>query len=72
MIHTHNIFLSLSLSLCRTPPDEASAPSIDLYLTTHKFPERPTTLPLMELEPTILASEQPQTYALENAATGIG
>jgi hypothetical protein len=69
--HTHTHTKSLSVSLWDSS-DEASDPSRDLYLTTHNFPERQTTLSLAELESTIPASEQPQTYALDYVATGIG
>jgi len=44
----------------------------DLYLTTHNTHNRQISLPPIGLEPTILASERPQTHALDRAATGIG
>jgi len=70
--HTHKHTHTQNLSLCRTPLDEASAPSRDLFLTTHNFSERQTTLTQAELEPTIPTREQPYNYALDNAATGVG
>jgi len=69
MTHTHT--LSLSLSFCRTPPDEGSANRIDLYLKTHNIHER-HPCPPVGFEPVIPAGQQPQTYALDRAATGTG
>ena len=48
----------------RTPLDEWSARRRDLYLTTHN---RQTSMPPVGFEPTISASERPQTYALDRA-----
>jgi len=42
----------------------------DLCLTTHNTHKRQTSVPLAGFEPTIPASELPQTHALERAATG--
>jgi hypothetical protein len=42
----------------------------DLYLTTHKN-TRQTSMPPVRFEPTIPASERPQTHALYRAATVI-
>jgi hypothetical protein len=56
----------------RTPLDEWSAPRRDLYLTTHNTHKRQTSMPSAGFEPTIPASERPQTHALDRAATGIG
>ena len=56
----------------RTPLDEWSARRRDLYLTTHNTHNRQTSMPPEEFEPTILAGERPQTYALDRAATGTG
>ena len=56
----------------RTPLDERSAPRRDLYLTTHNTHNRQTSMPPVGFEPTISAGERPQTYALDNAATGTG
>ena len=56
----------------RTPLDEWSARRRDLYLTTHNTHNRQTSIPSAGLEPTIPASERPQTHALSRAATEIG
>jgi len=56
----------------RTPLDEWSARRRDLYLTTHNTHNRQTSMPRVRFEPTISASERPQTYALDRAATGTG
>jgi hypothetical protein len=58
--------------LGRTPLDEWSARRRDLYLTTHNTYERQTSMPPAGFEPTIPASERPQTHALDRAAIGIG
>ena len=42
-----------------------------LYLTKHSTQKRQTSMPLAAFEPTIPASEQPQTHALDYAATGL-
>jgi hypothetical protein len=44
----------------------------DLYLTTRSIHERQTSMPLAGYEPTIPASERPQTHVLDRSATGIG
>jgi len=49
--------------------DQPNAETSTLQNTTHK---RPTTMIPAGFEPTIPASERPQTHALERAATGIG
>jgi len=56
----------------RTPLDEWSTRHKDLYLTTHKTHNRQTSMPPVGFEPTISASEQPQTYALDRTVTGTG
>jgi hypothetical protein len=56
----------------RTPLDEWSARRRDLYLTTHNTHKRQTSMPPAGLEPTIPASERPQTLGVDRAATGIG
>jgi hypothetical protein len=56
----------------RTSLDEWSARRRDLYLTTHNTHNRQIYMPPVGFEPTISASEQPQTYALGRAATGTG
>jgi hypothetical protein len=59
-------------TLGRTPLDEWSALRRDLYLTTHNTHNRQTSIPPEVFEPTILASERPQTHVLDGAAIGIG
>ena len=56
----------------RTPLDDWSARRRDLYLTTHNTHNRQTSMPPVGFEPTIWAGEQPQTNALDRAATGTG
>jgi hypothetical protein len=46
--------------------------AVDLCLTTHNIYKRQTSMPPAEFEPTIAASEWPQTHTLDRAATGIG
>ena len=60
------------ITVGRTPLDGWSARRRDLYLTTHNTHNRQTSMPPVGFEPTISASERPQTYALDRAATGIG
>jgi hypothetical protein len=45
----------------RTPLDELSARRRDIYLTTHNTHKRQTSIPPAGFEPTIPASELPQT-----------
>jgi hypothetical protein len=52
-------------TLGRTPLDEWSARRRDLYLTTHNTHKRQTSMPPVGFEPTILASERPETHALD-------
>ena len=59
-------------TLGRTSLDELSVRHRDLYLTSHNTHKRQTSLPLASFEPTIPASERPQTHALDRPATGIG
>jgi len=56
----------------RTPLEKWSALRTDLYLTKHNTHKRQTTMTLTGFEPTIPASEQPQTHDLDRAATGTG
>ena len=56
----------------RTPLDEWSVPRRDLYQITHNNHNRQTSMLPAVFEPTIPASERPQTHALDRAATGIG
>jgi hypothetical protein len=58
-------------TLGRTPLNERSARRRDLYLT-HNTHKRPTFILPAEFEPTIPASERPQTSALDRKAIGIG
>jgi hypothetical protein len=59
-------------TLSRTPLDEWSAWHSDLYLTTHNTHKRQTSMPPAGFEPTIPASEWPQTHALDSVATRTG
>jgi len=59
-------------TLDKTPLDECSAPRSDLYLTTHNTHNRQTFVLPAGLEPTVTASERPQTHASGRTATGIG
>ena len=54
----------------RIPLDEWSARRRNLYLTTHNTHNRQISMTPVGFEPTISAGEQPQTYALDRAATG--
>jgi hypothetical protein len=47
-------------------------PSRDLYLTAHSSHKRQRAMAPLGFETAIPASEQPQTHALDRAATGIG
>jgi hypothetical protein len=58
-------------TICRTPLLEGSAPLRNLYLTTHKNYKRQTCLDPAGFEPAIPVREQPQTHALDRAATYI-
>jgi hypothetical protein len=59
-------------TLRRTPLDEWSARRSNFYLTTHNTQRKQISMPLGGFEPTIPASERPQTHALDGAPTGIG
>ena len=54
----------------RISVDEWLARLRDLYLTT--LTRDKTSMPSVGFEPTISASERPQTYAIDRAATGTG
>ena len=54
----------------RTSLDEWWALCRDLYVTTDNTYNRQTSMPLAGFEPTISGGGQPQTYALDHAATG--
>ena len=49
----------------RSPLDGESARRRDIYLAKHNTQKEINFHTLAELEPTILADERPQTYALE-------
>ena len=53
-----------------TPLDELSARRRVLYLTKHNTHNREISMPPAKFEPTISASEWPQTYTLDRVATG--
>jgi len=55
----------------RHPLDEWSAQCRDLYQTTYNTHKRQTSLSPVGFEPTIPASEWPQTHALDRTPTGI-
>ena len=60
-------------TLGRTPLEEWLACCRDLYRTTHNTHKRQTDIHApVGFEPTIPVSKQPQTYALDHTATGIG
>jgi hypothetical protein len=59
-------------TLGSTPLDERSARRRDLYLTTYNTHKRQTFMHTAGFEPTIPASELPQTHAIDRAATQIG
>jgi len=56
----------------RTSVDEWSVRHRYLYLTTHNTHNRQISVTPVGFEPTISASERPQTYVLDRAATGTG
>jgi hypothetical protein len=59
------------ITLGTIPLDEWSARRRDLYLTTYNTHKTQKCMPPARFEPTIPATEQPQTHALDRAATGI-
>jgi len=59
-------------TLGRTPLDEWSARSGDLYLTTYNTHNRHTSISPAGYEHTISAGERRKTYTLDRAAAGIG
>jgi hypothetical protein len=59
-------------TISRTPLDKWSAQCRELYLSTHNTHKWQTCMSLAGFEPTISASEQPETHALDRMATGIG
>ena len=60
------------ITLCRSPVDEWSDPRRHFYLTTHNTHKRQTSMPPTRFEPSIPASEEPQTHVLDHATTRIG
>jgi hypothetical protein len=58
-------------TIIRTPLEEWSVRRRDLYLTTHNTHNRQTSMPPSGFEPTIPASERPQTHTVDRAAIGI-
>jgi hypothetical protein len=70
--HYGGFAITLRLTtLGRTPLDEWRTRRRDLYLTTHNTNKRQTSMSPVGFEPAIAASEQPQTHALDRAATGM-
>jgi len=55
-----------------TPLDEGSVRHRDLYLTRRRIHKRKISMLLAGFEPAIPASDRPQSYALDRAATSIG
>ena len=55
----------------RTPLDEGSARSRDLYLTTHNNHKRQTSMSPAGFGPAIPATVRPQTHELNSASIGI-
>ena len=66
------LIIEASRSHSDTPPDEWSTRRRDLFLTTHNTHKRQTSMPPVGFEPTISASERPETHALARASTAIG
>jgi len=64
--------LGFTITLGRTPLDEWSARRRDLYLTTNNTHKRQTSMPPAGFEPTIPASERPQTHTLDRAVPVVG
>jgi hypothetical protein len=58
-------------TLGKTPLDEWPARRRDLYLTTHNTHKKQTFMSPAGFEPTIAASERPQTHTLDRAANRI-
>jgi hypothetical protein len=64
--------VSRSHTKCRTPLNEWSAHHRGRYLQNTQQTQEKNIIPWTGFEPAIPAIEQPQTYALESTATGIG
>jgi len=72
-----DLIIEASFSHSKTPHSVAPLwmsehPDADLYLTIHDTHKRQTSIPPRGFEPTIPASELPQTYALDRVVTGNG
>ena len=61
-------YQGFTITLSSTPPDKWSAHCWNLHRITHNTHKRQTSMPLKGLEPTIPASERPQTDALDHVA----
>jgi hypothetical protein len=72
MTHTHTHTHTHTYKIDRIPLEEGWAYHINLYLTTHNSYQGQKSMPPVEFEPAIPASELTQTYALERVATGTG
>jgi hypothetical protein len=71
--HCQDFTITLTrTALGRIPLEEWSARLRDLYLTTHNTHKRQTSTPRLGFEPTIPASQRPQTQGLEAMGTGMG
>jgi hypothetical protein len=70
--HSWGFLITHKATVGRTPLDERSARCRDLYLTTHNIHNTQTSISTVGFQPTITASEQLQTYALDYTATGTG
>ena len=60
------------ITVGKTPLDECSARRRDLYRKTHNTPNRKTSMLPVGFDPTIPASERPQTNVLGGAVIGTG
>jgi hypothetical protein len=72
MTHTRTRAHTHTHTHSRIPLDEGSAHRRDLYLTTHNIHNGQTAMLPAGFETAIPANEQPQTYALDRTASGIG
>jgi hypothetical protein len=71
--HYRGLIITLRhTTLGRTPLDEWSARCRELYLTTRNTHTRQIFISPAGFEPTVPASERPQTHVLARAATGTG
>jgi hypothetical protein len=68
----HNIHVITNIghaTLGSSPLDERSARHINLYMTAHNIHNRQINMTPTGSDPTVPASEQPQTPALDSTAT---